>query len=188
MKNVKEVSIFWFRRDLRLHDNHGLYQALKNSQKVLPIFIFDKNILNKLPDRKDRRVHFIYKNLVSLNLELQTEGSSLLVLHDEPLNAFKTICDSYTIKNVYTNHDYEPYAIARDKEIEEWLRTKHIPFHSFKDQVIFEKGEVMKADGSPYTIFTPYSKVWKQKLDSNAIQTFQSNELFSNFYILSQFG
>lgn len=129
---------------------------------MLPIFIFDKNILNKLTDRKDRRVHFIYKNLVSLNLELQTEGSSLLVLHDEPLNAFKTICDSYTIKNVYTNHDYEPYAIARDKEIEEWLRTKHIPFHSFKDQVIFEKGEVMKADGSPYTIFTPYSKVWKQ--------------------------
>ena len=115
MKNVKEVSIFWFRRDLRLYDNHGLYQALKGSQKVLPIFIFDKNILNKLTDRKDRRVHFIYKNLVSLNLELQTEGSSLLVLHDEPLNAFKTICDSYTIKNVYTNHDYEPYAIARDK-------------------------------------------------------------------------
>lgn len=182
MKNVKEVSIFWFRRDLRLHDNHGLYQALKNSQKVLPIFIFDKNILNKLPDRKDRRVHFIYKNLVSINLDLQTEGSSLLVLHDEPLNAFKTICDSYTIKNVYTNHDYEPYAIARDKEIEEWLRTKHIPFHSFKDQVIFEKGEVMKADGSPYTIFTPYSKVWKQKLDSNAIQTFPSNELFSNLF------
>lgn len=182
MKNVKEVSIFWFRRDLRLYDNHGLYQALKGSQKVLPIFIFDKNILNKLTDRKDRRVHFIYKNLVSLNLELQTEGSSLLVLHDEPLNAFKTICDSYTIKNVYTNHDYEPYAIARDKEIEEWLRTKHIAFHSFKDQVIFEKGEVMKADGSPYTIFTPYSKVWKQKLDSNAIQTFPSNELFSNLF------
>ncbi len=180
MKNVKEVSIFWFRRDLRLHDNHGLYQALKSSPEVLPVFIFDKTILNKLTDRKDRRVQFIHQCLDSINAELQNIGSSLLVLHDEPINAFTTICELYNVKCVFANHDYEPYAIDRDKKIAEWLQSKGIAFHSFKDQVIFEKAEVMKADGSPYTIFTPYSKVWKQKLTSKELQEFPSNKLFSN--------
>lgn len=187
MKNVKEVSVFWFRRDLRLHDNHGLYQALKSSQEVLPVFIFDKNILSQLSDKKDRRVQFIHQCLDSINAELQKEGSSLLVLHEEPVNAFTTICEAYTVKSVFANHDYEPYAIDRDKKIAEWLETNGISFYSFKDQVIFEKGEVMKADGKPYTIFTPYSKVWKQKLTDKELESFPSNKLFSKFFKTKSF-
>lgn len=182
MKSLKPITVFWFRRDLRLHDNHGLYEALKNSNEVLPVFIFDKIILNRLSDKKDKRVSFIHQTLKKLTTELQNQSSSLLVLYDEPLNAFKTICESFTVKNVFTNHDYEPYAIDRDLKIKEWLKTKNISFHSFKDQVIFEKGEIMKSDGTPYTIFTPYSKIWKQKLTNETVKSFPSNKLFSNLF------
>lgn len=179
---LKPVTVFWFRRDLRLHDNHGLYEALKDSNEVLLVFIFDKIILNKLDDKKDKRISFIHQTLKNISTELLKQSSSLLVLNDEPLNAFKTILESYSINKVFTNNDYEPYAIDRDLKIKEWLRTKNISFHSFKDQVIFEKGEVMKSDGTPYTIFTPYSKIWKQKLNSEAIKSFPSNKLLSNLF------
>lgn len=139
MKNLKPVTVFWFRRDLRLHDNHGLYQALKNSNEMLPVFIFDKIILNILSAKKDKRVSFIHQTLKALNIELLKSGSSLLAIYDEPLKAFKTICESFTVKDVFTNHDYEPYAIDRDLQICDWLKSKGISFHSFKDQVIFEK-------------------------------------------------
>lgn len=182
MKNIKPVSIFWFRRDLRLHDNHGFYQALKNSNAVLPVFIFDKNILEQLSDKRDKRVSFIHQTLKSLNDELIKHGSSLFVLHDEPLKAFKIICDSFSVKAVFTNHDYESYAIERDSRIKEWLQSKNISYHSFKDQVIFEKNEVMKFDGTPYTIFTPYSKIWKQKLAEEKIKTFPSENLLANLF------
>ncbi len=187
MKNLQPVTVFWFRRDLRLHDNHGLYQALKNSNEVLPVFIFDKIILNRLSDKKDKRVSFIHQILKKLTTELQNQSSSLLVLYDEPLNAFKTICKSFTVKNVFTNHDYEPYAIDRDLKIKDWLKAKNISFHSFKDQVIFEKGEVMKSDGTPYTIFTPYSKIWKQKLADETVKSFPSKKLFSNLFKTKSF-
>lgn len=182
MKNLNSVTVFWFRRDLRLHDNHGFYEALKSSNTILPIFIFDRSILDKLYDKKDKRVSFIHQPLKNLTIELQKHGASLLVLHDEPLNAFKTICESFDLKSVFTNHDYEPYAIDRDLKIKEWLKTKNIPFHSFKNQVIFEKGEVMKSDGTPYTIFTPYSKIWKQKLAAETLKSFPSNKLLSNLF------
>lgn len=180
MKNLTSVTIFWFRRDLRLHDNHGLYEALKHSNEVLPVFIFDKFILNRLSDKKDKRVSFIHQTLNNISTELQNQRSSLLVLYDEPLNAFKTICKSFTVKNVFTNHDYEPYAIDRDLKIKEWFKTKNISFHSFKDQVIFEKEDVMKSDGTPYTIFTPYSKIWKQKLTNEMVNPFPSTKLLAN--------
>lgn len=180
--NKRAICVFWFRRDLRLHDNHGFYQALKSSNAVLPVFIFDKNILNTLSDKKDRRVSFIHHTLKMLSDELLTHGSSLFVLHDEPLNAFKIICDSFSVKEIFTNHDYEPYAIERDSKIEEWLQSKNISFHTFKDQVIFEKSEVVKPDGTPYTIFTPYSKIWKQKSTKEKIKTFPSENLLSNLF------
>lgn len=182
MNELKSIAIFWFRRDLRLQDNHALYQALKHSNAVLPIFIFDKNILDELPDRKDKRVALIHQLLNNLNIELQNQGSSLLILHDEPINAFKTICSLYTVNEVYTNHDYEPYALDRDFKISEWLKSKNIPLYSFKDQTIFEKREVMKPDGTPYTIFTPYSKIWKQKLDTEKIKPFPSYKLLNNLF------
>ncbi len=187
MKNLKPVSVFWFRRDLRLHDNNGLYQALKNSNEVLPVFIFDKIILNRLSNKKDKRVSFIHQTLKALNNELLKSGSSLLAIYDEPLNAFKTICESFTVKNVFTNNDYEPYAIERDLQICDWLKSKRISFHSFKDQVIFEKEEVMKSDGTPYTIFTPYSKIWKQKLTNEMVKSFPSKKLFSNLFKTTPF-
>ena len=180
MKNLKPITVFWFRRDLRLHDNHGLFEALKNSNEVLPVFIFDKTILNKLSVKKDKRVSFIHQTIKKINDELLKVGSSLMVLNDEPIIAFKTISESFTIKDIFANHDYEPYAIDRDLKIKEWLKAKNISFHTFKDQVIFEKGEVMKPDGNPYTIFTPYSKIWKRKLAEEKIKPFASENLLSN--------
>jgi len=158
MKENLECIVFWFRRDLRLNDNHGLYQALKSGLPVLPVFIFDKFILDSL-EKDDARVSFIYQTLSRINIQLNSLGSSLLVLYDKPIDVFEKICNRYKVKNVFTNHDYEPYAIERDKNIAAFLQSKNISFSTFKDQVIFEKNEVLKSDGKPYTIFTPYSRI-----------------------------
>lgn len=179
---MQKVNIFWFRRDLRLHDNHGLYQALKGGNPVLPVFIFDKNILSKLTDKKDKRVTFIYETLERLNKKLLELGSSLYIAHEDPLQVFKKICKEYSVNAVYANNDYEPYAIERDLEIIRYLELKNISFYSFKDQVIFEKSEVMKSDNSPYTIFTPYSKIWKQKLIKDNVKSFPSDKLLEKFF------
>jgi deoxyribodipyrimidine photo-lyase len=176
-----QVNIFWFRRDLRLFDNHGLFRALKRGKPVLPIFIFDKNILNELSDKNDRRVSFIYDSLKKIQKQLEQSGSSLHVIYDTPLNAFKHLIEEYKISEVFTNHDYEPYAIKRDEEISRLLKENGIPFSSFKDQVIFEKNEVMKPDGKPYTIFTPYSKTWKAKLQPESLSSFPSEENIFSF-------
>lgn len=176
----KEISVCWLRRDLRLFDNTALYHALSGKFPVLLIFIFDIEILDKLQDKKDKRVFFIYQTLNQINSILREKGSSLYVLHDTPLAAFEKICDEFDVKEVFANHDYEPYATDRDTKIENSLATKNIPFHTFKDQVIFEKSEIMKADGTPYTIFTPYSNVWKQKYLSLKPANFPSEKILSN--------
>ena len=176
-----EVNVFWFRRDLRLYDNHGLFHALKSGKPVLPIFIFDKNILDELSDKGDRRVSFIHDSLKKIQEQLLPSGSSLLVVYDTPQNAFKKLAEEYTIGEVFTNHDYEPYAIERDKEILESLKEREISFSSYKDQVIFEKNEVLKPDGKPYTIFTPYSKTWKATLLSEDLSSFPSEKNISSF-------
>ncbi|MEO7174748.1 MAG: deoxyribodipyrimidine photo-lyase [Saprospiraceae bacterium] len=186
-KRENRVSVFWFRRDLRLFDNHGLFQALNGNSKVLPIFIFDKNILETLTDKKDKRVSFIHHNLLRIENELNKLGSSLWVIHDTPLAAFQLIFSTFDVSDVYTNHDYEPYAIARDKEISDFLSAKNISFHTSKDQVIFEKDEVMKNDGKPYTIFTPYSKVWKQKLMESKITFYESENHLTNLLAVQKF-
>ena len=155
-----ETTICWLRRDLRLEDNAALYHALKENKKVLPLFIFDSNILKALEDKSDKRVEFIHLSLVQLKKQFEKLGSSLLILHGNPIKIFKAL----TPRSVYTNHDYEPYATFRDGEVAHVLREKGIPFNTYKDQVIFEKFEVMKQDGKPYTVFTPYSKTWKEKL------------------------
>lgn len=158
------LSIFWFRRDLRINDNAGLYHALKNSERVLPIFIFDTNILHALEDPFDRRVDFIQQALQSLHLEFNKHGGSLRVLQGTPLESFKQLLHEFSVTAVYTNHDYEPYAKQRDNEIADLLRENGVAFHTFKDQCIFEKNEVLKDDGSPYTVFTPYANKWKKTL------------------------
>ncbi|MEO0044215.1 MAG: hypothetical protein RL329_3663 [Bacteroidota bacterium] len=163
---IDKINIFWFRRDLRLQDNAGLYHALKGKYPVLPIFILDTQILDKLEDRADARVDFIHQTLTELKFELESLGSTLCVLHGAPKQIWQQLLDDYVIDTVYTNHDYEPYAQTRDESIKQLLQSYSIDFKTFKDHVIFEKEEIVKDDGKPYTIFTPYSKKWKAKLET----------------------
>lgn len=175
------VTVFWFRRDLRLHDNAGLYQALQSGQPVLPLFIFDTEILDSLEDKDDRRVEFIHRAISVMQEELTTMGSTLDVRYGKPLQVYQDLLNEYEIKAVYTNHDYEPYARQRDQAIAQWLKTKDIQFHSFKDQVIFEKDEVLKDDGKPYTVFTPYSRKWKAVLSTHPIEVFNTKKFYKHF-------
>ncbi len=160
------IAIFWFRRDMRLADNAGLYHALRSGHQVLPLFIFDHTILSQLNDKKDLRVNFIYQEILQLKEELQSLGSNLLIKYGTPEAVFNELLSQEEIKAIYCNHDYEPSAITRDKKIAEKCESNKVEFHSFKDQCIFEKHEITKDDGSPYTVFTPYSKKWKAKLNS----------------------
>jgi deoxyribodipyrimidine photo-lyase len=179
---VQPVSVFWFRRDLRLQDNAGLYHALKNEVCVLPIFIFDTNILDDLENKEDRRVSFIHDSLIALQNKLQNLGSSLCVLRGKPLHCFNILLKTYAITSVYTNHDYEPYAIQRDREVADLLKANNIPFHNYKDQVIFEKDEVTKENSEPYNVYTPYSKRWKNKLSEYYLRSYPAEKYFASFY------
>lgn len=178
----EKVNIFWFRRDLRLDDNIGLNEALNNKLEVIPLFIFDENITDEL-DKNDPRVNFIYKQLEYINSTLSTKfNSKLLVLKGNPFEVIQKLITDYNIGEVFSNHDYEPYAIARDKKINEFLLSKNILFSSFKDQVIFEKDEITKDDKTPYVVYTPYMKKWKTKLDGTNLSGFKSKDLTHNFY------
>lgn len=154
-----KIAVFWFRRDLRLEDNKALSKALKSDCKVLPVFIFDDNILDKLPE-DDARVNFIYKKLKSIDEILKKHKSSLLVLKGEPLEVWRELVEGRKVVKVFTNTDYEPYAIHRDIQVASFLEGKGIDFNSYKDQVIFEKDEVVKDNGTPYTVYTPYKNKW----------------------------
>ena len=178
----QEVNICWLRRDLRLEDNMALYHALKSGFPLLLIFVFDKTILDQLQDMKDKRVSFIHETLESINSDLEKHSSSLYVLNETPIKAFEQICNEFHVKQVFTNHDYEPYAIERDSKIKTFLEEKKISFHTFKDQVIFEKSEVVKPNGQPYTIFTPYSKTWKEKFKKEGTATVSSEKYLSNLF------
>jgi len=170
-------TIFWFRRDLRLQDNAGLYHALKENKEVVPIFIFDTTILDKLEDKNDRRVEFIHHSLMMMQHQLEELGSSLLVFHGDPIEIFKSLKPNA----VYTNHDYEPYARKRDQEVKNILNKNGADFKTFKDQVIFEKTEVTKNDGKPYTIFTPYSRKWKSLLTPAHLKSYPTESYFESF-------
>jgi deoxyribodipyrimidine photo-lyase len=178
---LQTVNIFWFRRDLRLKDNAGLYHALKSDKPVLPVFIFDKNILGKLSNKADKRVTFIHAALHEMQAELITLGASLEIFYSTPDEAFKKLASTYTIEKIFTNHDYEPYAIERDGAIATFLKTKGATLHTFKDQVILEKEEVLKDDGKPYTVFTPYSRKWKTVLTDFHFKGYPTEKYFNNF-------
>lgn len=182
---MEEISVFWFRRDLRLQDNAGLYRALKNSQSVLPIFIFDKNILDKLENKHDRRVEFIHHAITELQQQLIGLGSSLKVFYSTPEEAYQELISSYNIDAVYTNHDYEPYANKRDEKIKQLLTKHQINFKTYKDQCVFEKDEVTKDDGKPYTVFTPYSRKWKLKLNDFYLKSYPTEKYFAKFIKLT---
>ncbi|WP_339662492.1 deoxyribodipyrimidine photo-lyase [uncultured Polaribacter sp.] len=174
------INIFWFRRDLRLDDNCGLFHALSSDKKVLPIFIFDEDILKKLP-KEDARVSFIHQELENINDQLLKINSSLSVFHGKPMAIFKDLSEKYTIDTVFTNHDYEPYAIKRDLEITNFLTSIKSNLKTFKDQVIFERNEIVKQDGTPYKVYTPYSKKWLEAFQLKGNSFFPSEEKLENF-------
>jgi len=184
---MKTFSVFWFRRDIRIEDNFGLSQASKSKYPVIPIFIFDENITVHLP-KNDTRINFIHKNLKKLDdLLVEKFNSKLQVFKGNPAEIIDNIVNEYNVKEVYTNHDYEPYAIKRDNIIYNNLKNKKIPFYTFKDQVIFEKNEVLKDNGSPYVVFTPYMRKWKETLKKNYL-ILEKNELYNNFHKLDEFN
>lgn len=172
------IAIFWHRRDLRNNDNAGLYHALKCNLSVLPIFIFDTNILDKLEDKTDKRVNFIYENITQLKESYQNLGSDLLVNYGDVLSEWKKIISLYNVKMVFTNHDYEPYANERDEAVKQLLFENNIEFITYKDQCIFEKSEIIKDDGTPYTVFTPYAKKWKAKLNAFYLKPYPTEKYF----------
>lgn len=166
----EKVNLFWFRRDLRLEDNIGLSHALKANFPVVPIFIFDKNILGQLEDKSDRRVDFIHQVLKQLNLKLKKYNSNLKTFYGDPLAIFQELEKEFEIQQIYCNRDYEPYAIQRDKSIYEYFKQKNIGFKAFKDQVIFDKNDILKKDETPYTVYSYYAKKWKEKLKNQDLK------------------
>lgn len=167
---MSNYNVFWFRRDLRLKDNTGLYHALKSKVKIKAIFIFDTEILDKLDNKRDARVTFIYDTISDLKAELEAIGSSLDVYYGNPVQIFNKIALEDGLQAVYTNKDYERYAISRDSQVESTLSSKGKQFYSFKDQVIFEKGEILKSDGTPYVVFTPFKRKWMERLESRKME------------------
>lgn len=171
----QKVTIFWFRRDLRLDDNAGLTAALSSVFPVLPIFIFDPSILNALEDKKDRRVDYIHQALSAINHQLFTKNTSLRTFYDEPMQVFKELAEQYHIQSIYCNRDYEPQAVKRDTEIYNFFKEQNIAFHALKDQVIFDKRDILKNDQTPYTVYTPYSKKWKSLLTPQHYNAYETN-------------
>jgi len=176
------VTLFWLRRDLRLDDNAGLYYALKSGNPVLPVFIFDKEILDKLEDKDDARVTFIYQTIESLSTVLHKHGSTMLILYDKAIHAWDKLIKDHNITAVYTNQDYEPYATKRDDRVRAKLEEHGIPFKTYKDQVIFEKDEVLKDDGKPYTVYTPYQRKWYSTLKPFYLKAYPTKKYLKNLY------
>ena len=188
---ANKINIFWFRRDLRLEDNTGLIAALLGNAKVLPIFIFDENILNELP-KSDARVHFIYEQLSQINQALKAHQSGIKIIKGKPLEVWKYLMETYSIEKVFINKDYEPYARKRDYAIHSFLENKGVEMLHYKDQVMHEEFEVVKADRTPYTVFTPYKNKWLQvyqetkPLDFPGYSNFLKNDY--NFPSLAEIG
>jgi deoxyribodipyrimidine photo-lyase len=175
------LAIHWFKRDLRLADNAALYYALKSGIPVQPIFIFDTEILNKLEDKSDARVTFIHQELSRLKQELQALGSDLLVYYGNPVELWPSILEELQPSAVYTNRDYEPYAKKRDTEVSTILLKHPISFNTYKDHVLFEMDEVLKDDGTPYVVFTPYSRKWKATLTPYQLKPYPTEKYFNSF-------
>ena len=178
---MDKISIFWFRRDLRLHDNKALFHALQSEEKILPIFIFDIDILKKIP-KDDARISFIYSELKAMNTHLESFGTEIKMFHGNPKEVFKSLMKNYTIVKVFTNHDYEPYAIKRDLDIKKLVSSNKIDFQTYKDQVIFERNEITKKDGKPYVVYTPYSRKWLEKYETDKPENYPSEDLLDRLY------
>jgi len=182
LQTKEKITFFWFRRDLRLHDNAGLYYALRSENPVVPVFIFDKIILDDLDNKHDGRLMFIHQTIEGIQKELRELGSDILVIYGKPEEVWKDLVDKYDIAVVYTNTDYEPYATERDTAVSKILRTKEAQLKAYKDQVIFEKKEILTGQDTPYTVFTPYSRMWKQKSNDFYLSSYPTIKYFKNFF------
>ena len=160
---MKRVA-FWFRRDLRIEDNCALQHAINSGAEIIPVFIFDSNIIDELP-KNDSRITFIYQQLTKLNTIFQDMGGGMTVHIGDPVKIWSDLIDKYDLDGLFYNRDYEPYARERDKQVYELFNNKKLEVHSFKDHVIFEPQQVLKDDGSPYTVFTPYKRKWLSKFN-----------------------
>jgi deoxyribodipyrimidine photo-lyase len=201
---MSKISIFWHRRDLRFEDNAGLYHALKGDYPVLPLFIFDRQILDDLEEKDDARVNFIHDQISAMQAAQEDRGSTMIVRYGNPMEVWKDLLEEFDIRAVYTNRDYEPYAKDRDESVSKLLEEHDIPFHDYKDHVIFDRDEVNKDDGDPYLVFTPYSRKWKDKLESQMVepdedngldesisyyfQSFPTSDYFDNWYSTKAFS
>lgn len=176
----QKITLFWFRRDLRLDDNRGLYRALKSDFPVLPIFVFDKHILNDLSDKKDARVSFIHQELSAINEDLKSKGTRLHTFYSTPEETITSLLEEYDVQELHTNRDYEPYATERDGKIEKLLGDQ-AKFITHKDQVIFEPDEVLKDNGTPYLVYTPFSKKWLSQVTNKDYESCGSGLQFENW-------
>lgn len=183
---MRKHTLFWFRRDLRLHDNAGLFHALKEKSEVLALFIFDENILNQLQDKADARVTFIHEALSSLKNQLHQKKSDLLVRKGDPLEVFKSLSQEFSIEAIYSNHDYEPYARDRDQKVARWAEGAGIEFKSFKDQSLFEKDEILTDAGRPYTVYTPYKKKVLSRLSDFYLKSYPNHLYEKSFSRVSK--
>ena len=184
---MTKKSIFWHRRDLRLHDNHGLFQALKDSDEVMPIFIYDRNIIDKL-EPNDHRIKFINRHIDLMNSELSKIGKKVFTFFGDPLSIIKKLKSYYNFNSLYYNKDYEPYAIERDKKVSEYLSRNNCSSHSFKDHVIFEQDEIVKDDGKPYVVYTPFSRRWLLHFDEEMTKPYDSKSLLEKFINQEEFN
>ena len=180
MSDTPFINIFWFRRDLRIDDNSGLYYAINSGRKILPVFIFDQGILNDLEDKSDARVTYLYNRLTELNKQLSKYHSKISMFYGDPLSVFKSLKNTYNVKAVYSNEDYEPYAISRDVRVKDFLNYNGIEFHQYKDHVIFHKGDVLNKSDEPYKVFSAYKKRWLQELEVSKLPYFLSEDSLGN--------
>jgi len=180
-KDKTVVNIVWMRRDLRLEDNTALFHALKTRENVLLLFIFNPDILERLEVRPDFRVNFIYKTLTGIKESLEKIGSSIYIAHGKPQDVFKKMAEEFHICSVYTNRDYEPYSVLRDLDVERFLKINKIEYLSYKDHVLFEKDELVKDDGKPYTVFTPYKNKFLEKFNKAMVRPLNTSQYFHNF-------
>lgn len=183
---MKELVVFWFRRDLRLDDNHGLYHALKSGYQVLPIFIFEPEILSRFTDIENRQVDFLINAVDGLKQKLVQSNSDLHIYYDTPINVFQKLNDEFDVKMVFANEEYEPYYICRDSKISEFLKSKNSGFNLFTDHLIRKPGTILKSDGTPYTIFTPFAKQWEKALKQEDIVPFPVEEMVGNLFQTTQ--
>jgi deoxyribodipyrimidine photo-lyase len=166
-------GLLWFRRDLRLDDQAALYYALRCCERVSTVFLLDRDLLDPLP-RRDRRVVFILECLRELEADLREHGGGLHVLHGRAPEAIVTLAARLGVDAVFANHDYEPSAIERDARVAAELSAAGIAWHSYKDQVIFERDEILTREGRPYGVFTPYKGAWLREVDRHMLRAYPS--------------